>query len=179
MAEALTTGTLDKLDPADRARAQRLANDTLRGLERADRILQKQLRKAPPLTVHNALRVGTIELCAGAAAHGVVNSMVQIVGANKRYAKMKGLTNAVLRKVADKGPQEWPILRQPRLPKWLRAPLAEAWGAEAIGAMEAAHFAGAPLDLSARDGDAVALATRMGGTVLPTGRAVLSEPPKP
>ena len=35
--------------------------------------------------------------------------------------------------------------------------------------MEAAHAAGAPLDLTPRDGDAAALADRVGGLVLPTG----------
>ena len=68
MSEVLASGALDRLDPADRARAQRLAVETLRGLERADRILSKHLQKTPALTVHNALRVGTVELCQGAAA---------------------------------------------------------------------------------------------------------------
>ena len=169
MAEILGEGALDRLDPADRARAQRLATETLRSLERADRVLKPHLQKTPPLTVHNVLRVGAMELCTGAAAHGVVNAMVQLVSRHKRYAKLKGLTNAVLRKVADKGPDAWATLRPPRLPKWLRSPLADAWGAEAVGAMEIAQFAGAPLDLTARDGDAVTLAARLGGSVLPTG----------
>ncbi|MEX0309662.1 MAG: RsmB/NOP family class I SAM-dependent RNA methyltransferase, partial [Tateyamaria sp.] len=166
--ELIGAGALDRLDPADRARAQRLATETLRGMERADRILQKHLQKYPPLTVRNALRVGTVELCAGEAAHGVVNSMVGIVSRHKRYGHLKGLTNAVLRKVADKGPEQWPNLRIPRLPKWLRGPLVDAWGGEAVLAMEAAHFAGAPLDLSAK-GDPSAVAQLVGGNVLPTG----------
>ena len=57
MPELLGAGVLDKLPADDRARAQRLAQDTLRGMERADRILQKHLTKYPPLTVRNALRV--------------------------------------------------------------------------------------------------------------------------
>ena len=169
MSEVLASGTLDKLDPADRARAQRLATETLRGLERADRVLHKHLQKNPPLMVRNVLRVGTVELCQGEAAHGVVNAMVELVSAHKRYGKMKGLTNAVLRKVAATGPEAWEALRAPRMPKWLRNPLANAWGTEAMIAMETAHFAGAPLDLTPRDGDAVALAARLGGNVLPTG----------
>lgn len=168
MSEVLGAGTLDKLDASDRARAQRLATQTLRGLERADRVLQKHLQRTPPLMVHNALRVGTVELCQGEAAHGVVNAMVELVSKHKRYGKMKGLTNAVLRKVAAKGPEEWGKLRSPRLPKWLRGPLAEAWGAEAMGHIEQAHFAGAPLDVTV-NGDAQAWAEKLGGSVLPTG----------
>ncbi|APX13368.1 RsmB/NOP family class I SAM-dependent RNA methyltransferase [Tateyamaria omphalii] len=172
--ELIGAGVLDRLEPADRARAQRLATETLRGMERADRILQKHLQKYPPLTVRNALRVGTVELCAGEAAHGVVNSMVGIVSRHKRYGHLKGLVNAVLRKVADKGPEQWPALRTPRLPKWLRGPLVEAWGGETVLAMEAVQFAGAPLDLSCKaDVDAVAQAT--GGTALPTGSVRLAD----
>lgn len=168
MSELLGAGVLDKLPVDDRARAARLAQDTLRGLERADRILQKHLKKYPPTTVRNALRVGTIELCQGAAAHGVVNAMVELISRHNRYAHLKGLTNAVLRKVAADGQETWNTLRVPRLPKWLRVPLVQAWGPEAMTAMEAAHFAGAPLDLTAKtDADAVAKAT--GGTLLPSG----------
>ena len=48
MSEVLGTGLLDPLSAPDRARAQRLANDTLRGMERADRLLNRHLRKQPP-----------------------------------------------------------------------------------------------------------------------------------
>ncbi|MDW4498388.1 RsmB/NOP family class I SAM-dependent RNA methyltransferase [Sulfitobacter sp. D35] len=175
MSELQATGALDALSPADRARAQRLALDTLRGLERADRLLQKHLQKYPPLPVRNALRLGTVELCQGGAAHGVVGTLVEIVSRNRRHGRMKGLVNAVLRKVAAEGPDAWSALRAPRLPKWLRGPLVEAWEAEAVAAMEAAHFAGASLDLSAKtDAEAVARATN--GTLLPTGSVRIASP---
>ncbi|WP_341204892.1 transcription antitermination factor NusB [uncultured Sulfitobacter sp.] len=168
MSELLSAGALDKLPPDDRARAQRLAMDTLRGMERADRLLQKHLSKYPPLTVRNALRVGTVELCQGGAAHGVVNAMVELVATHKKLGHLKGLTNAVLRKIAAEGPEAWEALRAPRLPKWLRGPLTEAWGPDAMTGIEAAHFAGAPLDLTAKR-DPESLAAAVGGTVLPTG----------
>ncbi len=174
MSELISAGALDRLAPEDRARAQRLATDTLRGLERADRLLQKHLSKYPPLTVRNALRVGTVELCQGAAAHGVVNAMVQLVSRHKRLGHLKGLTNAVLRRVAEEAPEAWAKLRAPRLPKWLRGPLVEAWGAEAMAAMEAAQFAGAPLDLTAK-ADPAGVAAMTGGTVLPTGTIRLQD----
>lgn len=173
MSECLAAGALERLEPADRARAQRLAADTLRGLERADRLVQKHLRKAPPLTVQNALRLGTVELCSGAAAHGVVNALVEIVGRHRRHGQLKGMVNAVLRKIAAEGPEDWGRLRVPRLPKWLRKPLVEAWGAEAVAAMEAAHFAGAPLDITPRPGATVDLP---GARALPTGSLRLDDP---
>ena len=168
MSELIGSGTLDRLPAEDRARAQRLALDTLRGLERADRLLQKHLRKKPSLTVQNALRIGTVELCQGGAAHGVVNAMVQIIGADKRNGQLKGLVNAVLRKIAADGPAAWGKLREPRLPKWLRRPLVDAWGSEAVAGMEAAHFLGAPLDITSK-AEAGAVAEALGATILPTG----------
>ncbi|MFA8443662.1 RsmB/NOP family class I SAM-dependent RNA methyltransferase [Yoonia sp.] len=168
MAELIGSGALARLENDDRARAQRLATEALRGLDRADRMLKPYLKKTPPDHVMNALRLGVIELCSGEAAHGVVNAYVEIVARNKRTQAMKGLTNAVLRKIAAEGPEGWHKRAIPLTPGWLRQPLVAAWGRDAVEGMEAAHFAGAPLDLSAK-GDAAAVATTLGGTVLPTG----------
>ncbi|MFG5384010.1 RsmB/NOP family class I SAM-dependent RNA methyltransferase [Yoonia sp. R2-816] len=173
MAELVAAGALADLPPEDRARAQRLASDALRGLDRADRMLKPYLKKAPPPYVMNALRLGVIELCSGEAAHGVVNAYVEIVARNKRTQSMKGLANAVLRKVADEGSDGWAARPVPLTPGWLRQPLVAAWGREAVSAMEAAHFAGAPLDLTAK-GDPQTVADAAGGTVLRTGSVRLS-----
>ena len=51
--EAINAGILDPLDPADRARAQRLAVQTLRGLERADKILGQHVKRMPALGILN------------------------------------------------------------------------------------------------------------------------------
>jgi len=163
MSECLAAGALDRLGPEDRARAQRLTTQTLRGLERADRLLDNHLNRTPALTVHNALRLGAVELCLGEAAHGVVNSMVEIIGRSRKHGRLKGLVNAVLRKVAAEGPDAWPKMRVPRLPAWLREPLIMAWGADAVAGMERAHFAGAPLDITVKPGAAGP------GDALPTG----------
>lgn len=168
MPELIAGGALAQLANDDRARAQRLATDVLRGLDRADRMLKPYLKKTPPDHVMNALRLGVIELCGGEAAHGVVNAYVEIVGRNKRTQSMKGLTNAVLRKIAAEGPDGWAKRAVPLTPGWLRQPLVAAWGRDAVTGMETAHFAGAPLDLTPKT-DAEAVASVTGGTVLPTG----------
>ena len=168
MAELIVGGALNHLANDDRARAQRLTTAALRGLDRADRMLKPHLKKTPPDHVLNALRLGVIELSAGEAAHGVVNAYVEIVGRNKRTQTMKGLTNAVLRKIADEGAAAWDKRAIPLTPGWLRQPLVAAWGRDAVTAIEAVHFAGAPLDLTPK-GDAQAVAAATGGAVLPTG----------
>ena len=50
------------LAPGDRARAARLALTVLRHVEPADRVLAPHLRKAPPRTVQNVLRLAVVEM---------------------------------------------------------------------------------------------------------------------
>jgi len=168
LSELIGEGALQRLEPEDRARAQRLATDTLRGLARADRMLARFLQKTPPNAVRNVLRLCTIELVGGEAAHGVVNAGVELVARNPRTQSMKGLVNAVLRKVAAEGPDGWAKLAIPHLPGWLRDPLKDGYGADVVAAMEAAHFAGAPLDITAK-GDVAAANAVLGGTILANG----------
>ncbi|SLN19583.1 Ribosomal RNA small subunit methyltransferase B [Roseovarius litorisediminis] len=175
MSDLISSGALDRLSPADRARAQRLANDTLRGIDRADRLLKRHLRKPPPLPVFNILRLGTVELCMGGDAHGVVNDMVAIAGSHPRYNNLKGLINAVLRKIAADGVRSWNDLRLPRLRSWLRDPLVQAWGAQPMLEMEKAHFAGAPLDITPK-ANAALWAEKLNATLLPTGTLRLADP---
>ncbi len=166
--EVIGEGALQHLSPEDRARAQRLATETLRGLARADRMLARFLAKTPPLQVRNVLRLCTVELCGGEAAHGVVNAGVEMVARNKRTSSMKGLVNAVLRKVAAEGPEGWSKLATPRMPGWLRNPLKDAYGPEVVAAIEAVQFTGAPLDLTIK-GDVEAANATLKGEILPTG----------
>ena len=171
--ELIGAGALDHLVAENRARAQRLATTTLRNLGRADAVLRPHLRKRPPLAVTNALRMGTIELAEGAAAHGVVNAYVTLIGQGKRTASYRGLTNAVLRKVADDAPARWDQLPSPKLPRWLRDPLIEAWGKRAVAAMEATWSGPPPVDLTPRT-DGAALAEAVNGQILPNGSVRLT-----
>lgn len=165
---------LASLGPEDRARVQRLTVMALRVVDRADRMLGPHLKKKPPARVLNILRLGVAELCeAGEAAHGVVNSAVEIARANPKTAGMAGLVNAVLRRVAEET-AKWPDLPVPRLPKWLRKPLVDDYGKDIVLAMEAVQARPAPLDLTPKaDPEAVARAT--GGELLPTGSVRLRD----
>ncbi|HGG06047.1 MAG TPA: 16S rRNA methyltransferase, partial [Aliiroseovarius sp.] len=141
---------LRNLAADDRARAQRLAVTTLRVLDRADRMLGPYLRQKPPVPVLNVLRLGVTEICEdGSAAHGVVNDLVELVRKDAKNARLSGLVNAVLRKVA-RDADKWSTLPVPRLPRWLRKPLLADYGKQVVAAIEAAHAAAAPLDLSVK-----------------------------
>lgn len=157
---------LASLPPADRARALRLAAQTLRQLEPADRLLAPLLRKAPPLRVRNLLRLAVVEIASGAPPHGVVNAAVDLVRQGKRTTHLAGLVNAVLRQVPE-APLPGPVQK---LPRWLRQPLVHAWGREAVAAMEAVQALPPPLDLTPRPG-----ALLPEGELLPTGSLRLHE----
>ena len=159
-------GPMALLAPADRARAQRLAVQVLRQLERVDALLSPALRKIPPMEVMNILRLAVTELAGGAAAHGVVNSAVELARRGNRTQHMTGLVNAVLRAIP-----EGAVLPGPpqRLPRWLRQPLVHAHGRDVVNAIEAVHANMPPLDLTLRGGDAPA------GRILPTGSLRLAE----
>lgn len=170
-------GPLEPLEPSERARAQRLAVSTLRHMGRADAVLKPFLRRPPPPPIRAILRLATVEMLeGGAAAHGAVNAAVALARADRKTEALAGLVNAVLRKVADLPASDWQALPPPRLPGWLRGRLDSAWGRAAVVGIEAAHAAGAPLDLTPKDGDAVALAAATGGVALPTGSVRIAGP---
>ena len=160
-------GPLAELAPSDRARAQRLAQSTLRQIEPADRVLAPLLRKSPPLTVRNILRLAVVELAEGAAPHGVVNAAVTLAKSGQRTQHSAGMVNAVLRQVPSQpltGPAQ-------RLPRWLRQPLVHAYGREVVAAIESAQSVAPPLDLSFKPG-----ANLPEGALLPTGSLRLTDP---
>ncbi|MEM9350222.1 MAG: methyltransferase domain-containing protein [Pseudomonadota bacterium] len=163
------------LEPADRARSQRLALETLRYSDRADRVLKPLMRKTPPEDVMHILRLGVVEIAAlGGAAHGVVGDMVSAAGAGKRTRGYKGMVNAVLRRASVEVEGRWGKLPVPRMPRWLRTPLTEAYGNSVVQGLETAHMRGAPLDLTAK-GDAEKIADNLGGELLPNGSVRLRD----
>jgi 16S rRNA (cytosine967-C5)-methyltransferase len=150
------------LAPADRARALRLAQAVLRHLEPADRVLDRQLRKAPPLSARNVLRLAVVELAQGAPAHGVVNAAVEILRQGKRTAHLAGLANAVLRALPEGDLLAG--LPPQKMPRWVRQPMVHAYGRDVVTAIETVQALEPPLDLTLRPGF-----PSPEGEVLPTG----------
>jgi len=156
------------LAPPDRARAQRLAVDTLRWADRADRMLGPYLRLKPYEYTLNVLRLGVVEICQhGSAPHGVVNALVDVTAAHPKVGKASGLVNAVLRKIA-RDADKWDSLPLPKLRKWLRKPLVADYGKQVVDAMEQAFATGASIDVTLKQDDP-SFAAKLGATVLPTG----------
>ncbi|WP_051201679.1 RsmB/NOP family class I SAM-dependent RNA methyltransferase [Paracoccus aminophilus] len=157
-------GVIERLAPAEKARARRLALETLRRVGRLEPVLDKHLARRPRPEILMLLRLATVELLAlGEAPHGVVNAAVALArGMGQKGQAAAGMVNAVLRKVADEGAL-WASLTPQEMPDWLREPVVAAWGEEVAQAIEAAHEAGASLDLTAKPG------REAPGEALPTG----------
>ena len=138
-----------KLPPPDKARAQRLALSVLRQIEPIDRLLQTFLKREPELEALNILRLAVTELAGGAAAHGVVNSAVEMARRGRQQSGAAGMINAVLRKVAVgvalPGPDQ-------KMPRWLRQPLVHIHGREVVAAIEAVQAKAPALDLTLKHG---------------------------
>lgn len=158
---------LAKLAAADRARAQRLATETLRQIEPIDRLLQTFLKREPPLLVLNILRLAVTELQGGAAAHGVVNAAVEMARKGQHVAALAGMINAVLRKIPTgvvlAGAAQ-------KMPRWLRQPMVHAYGRDAVTAMEGVQARTPPTDLTVEG------APVPDGDMLPTGSLRIREP---
>jgi len=169
--DQMAKGALSALAAPDRARAQRLALTVLRQIGAIDAVLKPFVRKEPPPYVRALLRLATAELLGeGAAPHGVVHEAVGLTRApGQRTEGFAGMVNAVLRRIADLPPAALAAAPAQSLPGWLRGRLMSAWGKAATMRMEAAHAAGAPVDLTPKDGDAAGLAARLGALALPTG----------
>jgi 16S rRNA (cytosine967-C5)-methyltransferase len=160
------------LDPRDRAFVRLLLATTLRHLGEIDTMLGAMIER--PLEGPNAiglqiLRLGAAQLLfLGTPAHAAVDTAVQL--AQSRLPHLKGLTNAVLRRVAREGV---PMLgeRDPALlntPAWLWESWLTTYGEEMTRAIAAAHLIEAPLDLTTR-ADADFWAGQLEAEKLPTG----------
>jgi 16S rRNA (cytosine967-C5)-methyltransferase len=161
------------LDPRDRAFVRMLLATTVRRLgeidELVDSFLEKELGGANQLA-HYVLLLGAAQLLfLGTPAHAAVDTSVRLVeGANLPH--LKGLTNAVLRKIAREGVTLLGDRDPARLntPKWLWASWTETYGEEKTRAIAAAHLIEAPLDFSTRT-DRDFWAGQLEAEVLPTG----------
>lgn len=163
---------LADLPPAEAARARRLAVETLRWGQRADRMIGRHIRQRPPEDVLNTLRLGAYEMhVSGEAPHGVVSSLVSLTRTRTKEPGLARMVNAVLRKIAVA--EDWERLPVPELPKPLRKRLVSAYGKARVAGIEAVHATVPPLDLTPR-GDAADLAGRVGGEALPTGSVRLA-----
>ena len=161
------------LDPRDRAFVRLLLATTLRRLGEIDEVLGFLIER--PLDGASAaglqvLRLGAAQLLfLGTPPHAAVDTSVRLV-VDAGLPHLKGLANAVLRRVSRDGPALLGDRDPARLntPQWLWESWTASYGEEATRAIAAAHLVEAPLDLTPRS-NAEFWAGRLEGEVLPTG----------
>jgi len=161
------------LDPRDRAFVRLLLATTLRRLGEIDEVLglliERPLQGANALG-HQVLRLGAAQLLfLGTPAHAAVDTSVRLMESTNQ-THLKGLSNAVLRKVARDGAALLGDRDPARLntPSWLWESWTQSYGEDTARAIAAAHLNEAPLDLTTR-ADTEFWAGRLEAEVLPTG----------
>lgn len=169
MDEALNFRELKGLSPQDRAFARAVAMAALRRLGEIDAILDRRLKKAPPLAVRTILRVALAQtMVLKTPDFAAVSSAVKLAERDSKTRPYKGLVNAVLRGVGRDGPGE--TRAEANLPDWIAARWRAQYGAETLTTLAEAGRAEPATDLSLKPGsDAAALAEALDGAVLPGG----------
>lgn len=164
---------IKKLQPRDRAFAQRLAVTTLRRLGQIDRLIdhcleRKLPRKARPVRL--ILKLGIAQLLfLDIPAHAAVDTTVRLC-VKRGHGPHKALVNAVLRRLGREGKAlvaEQDAALQ-NTPEWLWDTWEAAYGRETCRRIAEAHLAEPPLDITVK-GEAAKWASKLGGEVLPTG----------
>jgi len=161
------------LDPRDRAFVRLLLATTLRRLGEIDVVLGALIERpleGPNAAGRQVLRLGAAQLLfLGTAPHAAVDTSVRLIE-DAHLPHLKGLANAVLRRISREGAAILGDRDPARLntPQWLWQSWAEAYGEETTRAIAAAHLIEAPLDLTPRS-NADFWAGQLEAEVLPTG----------
>ncbi|MCV6545732.1 MAG: methyltransferase domain-containing protein [Cohaesibacter sp.] len=174
----IETGPLRKLPGNDRAFAKRMVITLLQHLGEIDSILAMFMERGIPKKsgpLRNILRLGVAELLfLNVPSHAVVDSAVSHFRTWRKYAGFKGLTNAVLRQVSQKGAECLKDIdaAKANLPVWLYEDWIKSYGKEAVEhMMDVCNAPTTPLDLSvkAHDTKTQDIASQLEGQWLPTG----------
>jgi 16S rRNA (cytosine967-C5)-methyltransferase len=133
------------LEPAEAARASRLAQTVLRHMGPLDQIIASFVDRKPVPQVLMILRLGAAELLiAGRGAHGVVNSAVALAKSGGHQDRPR-LGPGERRSSPHR--RRWrrlcgPNMSPQRLPGWIAGPVRKAAGEPTLRAIEAAHEIG-------------------------------------
>lgn len=142
------------LSQRDKAFTRLLVTTVLRRKGQIDKVLSSFLAKMPPGYVMNALRVGTAQiLYLGTPPHAAVGETVAQVKASKKFTKMAGLVNAVLRKVVAEGRKKLALTGpQDNLPDWVRKSWVKDYGRSQTGRIARQLMEIPPLDITVKSG---------------------------
>ncbi|HYC97243.1 RsmB/NOP family class I SAM-dependent RNA methyltransferase [Brevundimonas sp.] len=166
---ALSFREVADLPGPDRAFARAVAMAALRRLGEIDQILDRRLKKGPPLAVRTILRVALAQtLVLDTPAFAAVSTAVKLAERDPKTRPYKNLVNAVLRGIEREGPGL--TTAESNLPDWLAARWRATYGEPTLAGLALAAREEPPTDLSLRPGvDPAAVADAVDGEVLPGG----------
>lgn len=178
LAESSATPRFASLEPRDRALARAVAATVLRRQGELEHVLGAFLEKPLPADqgrLWPILLTGAAQLvCLDMAAHAVVDLAVETTRRDRGAYRFAKLTNAVLRRVAERGAELLAGQDRVRLdvPDWLWQRWSAVYGPDTARRIAEASLTEAALDISLKPGGEVgapAWAERLGGRLLPTG----------
>lgn len=164
---------LAQMTDRDRAFVHLLVATVLRRLGQIDALIAAFLERPLPVgtaAVQESLRLGVAQLMfLKTPPHAAVDTTVKLIE-ETGHAALKGLANALLRRVAREGEAILAGQDAPRLntPDWLWDSWVAAYGEDTARAIGAANMAEPPLDFSVKD-DTAKWAEKLGAAVLATG----------
>jgi 16S rRNA (cytosine967-C5)-methyltransferase len=176
LAETAARPETAAIEPRDRAFARMLAATTLRRQGELEHVLGAFLERGPPKAsgrVWPILLAGAAQLiCLGTPPHAAVGLAVEAMRKERGGARLAGLANAVLRRVAAEGPAL--LARQDgvrlNIPPWLWQRWCATYGEADARRIAEASLVEPPLDIALKPGaDAGAWAGRLSGRLLATG----------
>lgn len=170
------------LEARDRGFVRLLVATSLRRQGELEAVLARFIEKPLPADkgrLWSILLIGAAQLaCLDMPAHAVVDLSVELVRRDRQARRFYKLTNAVMRRVSEQGQSILAGLDAVELnvPGWLRARWEKTYGVERARAIAAASLKEAPVDLTLLPAaDAAEWATKLSGTLLPTGSIRLSQ----
>ena len=182
LAQCATSSQLAALQPRDRALARAIAATVLRRQGELEHVLKAFLERPLPANqgrLWPILLTGAAQLvCLGTPPHAVVDLAVEATRRDRGARRFAKLVNAVLRRVAERGPEL--IKREDatrlNIPDWLWRRWSESYGPVLAHHIAQASLREAALDISIKAGgdSTAAWAERLGGRALATGSVRLT-----
>lgn len=153
------------------ATARRLSNLVLRNFNRCNAILEQYLKRPPPETVMNVMRLAVCEYAARSVpAYVATDQAVRQLKMRGVDRKLCGLANAVLRSVVSGNACRWDEGGASCVVGPLRSHLVATYGDDAVTQMETVFTGEPPLDITPKlAGDVERLARLLDAEILPTG----------
>src|SRR5215813_477931 len=182
LAQCAASSELAAMQPRDRALARAVAATVLRRQGELEHVLKAFLERPLPANkgrLWPILLTGAAQLvCLGMPPHAVVDLAVETTRRDPGARRFAKLVNAVLRRVAERGPELIRCQDATRLnvPDWLWQRWNQNYGPELARRIAQASLREAALDITIKLGGAgpAAWAERLGGRALPTGSVRLT-----